>query len=59
MATAYLHKGRNDVSGVSAAPGAVWEIIVPAGHYWRPGPNGTIDVLPRWWRRALDWMLRR
>lgn len=58
MATAYLCKGRNDVSHIAAGPGEAWEIIVPTGYYWRPGPAGTIDILPRWWRRVLDRMFK-
>lgn len=59
MVTTYLCKGRNDLSDVSVLAGTPVQIIVPTGYFWRPAGDGSIYVLPRWWRRLFDRVLKR
>lgn len=50
---AYLLLGRNDVSQISVPAGTAVEIVVPWGCRWVPQADGSVMVLPTWWRRLL------
>ncbi len=56
MCTVYLAPGFNRLDeNVSVPAGTAVKIAVPSGYYWRGRADG-IEVLPRWWRRALNWL---
>ena len=59
MVTVYLCRGINRLDDVEVQAGTAVEIVTPSGCWWRPRPDGSIEVLPRWWRRAIDWILDR